>query len=132
MCLACHRTLHASRAFALFLLTCLPLFKCLHFLTCLTCLHFLYMSYVLLYFYVSYVPLLFTCLTWLHFLCALCALIFWRVLRAFISLCVFPFLSVSNFWRAFMCLHFFYKMWSNPEPIATSWNKQERSRVSQK
>ena len=54
------------------------------------------------------------------FLCALCALLFWRTLRAF------SFLSVSYFWRAFMCLHFFIKCGTTQnQPQQAGINKNE-------
>ena len=60
------------------------------------------------------------------FLCALCALLFWRTLRAFISLRAFSFLSVSYFWRAFMCLHFFIKCGTTQnQPQQAEINKNE-------
>ena len=72
-----------------------------------------------------YVLHFFMCLTCHHFL---------RALRAFIILCAllaFTFLSVSNFRRALCTFTFLYKMWNNSSPATTSWNKQERDKISQ-
>ena len=83
-------------------------------LTCLTCLP-------------SFVPLSLTCLTFsmCHFCTCLHFFKFFRFLTCLKSL------FLSHF-KCLKSVSFFKEIWNNPEPTATTRNKQERGRINKK
>ena len=108
-CHVCLRALRASRAYIPFLSMCLT---CSH--ATLAFIFYVpslfYVSYVPSFFYLPYVPPYFRCFKCLHLFTCL------RCFKCF----------------QFLIFHVFYKRWKNPKTTATSCNKQEQGRVSQK
>ena len=98
---SCPTCLTRLRAFASYLPSLFYVLTCLLFFTCLMCLHF----------FTSLTgPYFFTCLTCLQFFTYL------------------HFFKCFQFSTYLTRLHFFHKMWNNPQSIATSWNMQERGK----